>query len=225
MDTSKLVAFLNTYAHPNEDLVFDEVRLTNFLEQACDSCMPKKKYDGRPQEASKALRVAIRRSQESSWNELCRQVDNDPWDLPYKIVTKKLIGRRRIPGITSPGRLDKIIEHLFPRCTPPDYNAITTMEQGIPLFSLDELLAAGRNFPNGKAPGHDGVPDEVLRVIIKIRPELLLPTFNGCIKNCRLFNSWKTATLVLLRKGMKPLEETSSYRSLCLINSIGKLYE
>lgn len=138
---------------------------------------------------------------------------------------KKLIGRRRIPGLKIPGRLDQIIGHLFPRCTPPSYDAIDTITSDIPPFSLDELVAAGLNLPRGKAPGPDGVPDEVLRVIIKTRPELLLPTFNRCLKGCKLFPSWKTATLVLLRKGTKPLEEPSSYRPLCLINSVGKLYE
>lgn len=86
-------------------------------------------------------------------------------------------------------------------------------------------MAAGHNLPRGKAPGPDGVPDEVLRTIIRTRPELLLPTFNECIKNSCFMASWKTATLVLLRKGTKPLEEPSSYRPLCLINSVGKLYE
>jgi len=76
------------------------------------------------QDASKALRVAIRRSQEMSWNDLCRQVDNDPRGSPYKIVAKKLIGRRPIPELKSPGRLDEIIGRLFPRCTPSNYGAV-----------------------------------------------------------------------------------------------------
>jgi len=39
------------------------------------------------------------------------------------------------------------------------------------------------------------------------------------------FDSCKTVTLVLLRKGTKPLDQLSSYRPLCLINLIGKLFE
>jgi len=38
----------------------------------------------------------------------------DPWGLPYKIVTKKLIGRKPIPGISVPGRMEAIVNELFP---------------------------------------------------------------------------------------------------------------
>jgi len=90
---------------------------------------------------------------------------------------------------------------------------------------MEEIAEAGRSLPRCKAPGPDGVPDEVLRVIVQIRPDLLLNTFNECVKTGIFFESWKIATLVLLRKGDKPLDQPSSYRPLCLINSIGKLFE
>jgi len=93
------------------------------------------------------------------------------------------------------------------------------------LFTVEELKEAGKNLPRGKAPGPDGVPDEVLRVIVKQRPNLLLPTFNNCLEAGKFFESWKLALLVLLRKGTKPLDQPSSYRPLCLINSVGKLFE
>lgn len=176
-------------------------------------------------QASKALRLEIRRSQERCWDELCRQVDTDPWGVPYKIVSKKLIGRQSIPGIKLPGRLDMIIHHLFPRSQPPTYPVIDLDVTSVCPFTMEELKEAGRSLPTGKAPGPDGVPDEILRNIIKIRPDLLLPTFNECLTAGKFFDSWKMARLVLLRKGTKPLDQPSSYRPLCLINSIGKLYE
>jgi len=172
-------------------------------------------------EASRALRLEIRRSQERCWVDLCRQVDNDPWGLPYKLVTKKLIGRRPIPGIRLPGRLDTIVDHLFPSSEPPVYPIVALQVPEDGLFTLEELKEAGRCLPKGKAPGPDGVPDAVLRVVVQVRPDLLLPTFNQCLRTGTFFDSWKTATLVLLRKGMKPLDQPSSYRPLCLINSIG----
>lgn len=65
-------------------------------------------------ETLKTLRMVIKESQEESWKSLCQMVDNDPWGLPYRIVTKKLIGRRKIPGLSLPGRLQEIIHSLFP---------------------------------------------------------------------------------------------------------------
>lgn len=42
----------------------------------------------------------------------------------------------------------------------------------------------------------------------------------------RLFpRSWKVAKLVLLRKSEKLLEHSSSYRPICLLNTVGKLFE
>jgi len=47
----------------------------------------------------KELRNAIRDAQYKSWAELCKSVDDNPWGLPYKVVTKK-IGHRR-PGVEA----------------------------------------------------------------------------------------------------------------------------
>lgn len=50
-----------------------------------------------------------------SWNNLCHQVVVDPWGLPYKLVIKKWVGKRLIPELTLLGKLDTIIDGLFPR--------------------------------------------------------------------------------------------------------------
>lgn len=39
------------------------------------------------------LRIEIRKAQKRSWRELCDSVDNDPWGVPYRLITK-LLGRR-----------------------------------------------------------------------------------------------------------------------------------
>jgi len=65
--------------------------------------------------ARKELKVAIRVSKRNSWNDLCKEVETDPWGLPYKLVTKKLVGKRPIPGLSAPGRVEAIVDALFPR--------------------------------------------------------------------------------------------------------------
>uniref|UniRef100_A0A2S2NJ82 Retrovirus-related Pol polyprotein from type-1 retrotransposable element R1 n=1 Tax=Schizaphis graminum TaxID=13262 RepID=A0A2S2NJ82_SCHGA len=267
LDKDKLTTFLKA-VNPVCQITFDDAGLVNFLEKACDSCMPRRSFKGHKKpvhwwtekianlrkasfqarrkyqkarkrkgqddcseehqlakDASKALRLEIRRSQEKCWADLCKQVDTDPWGLPFKLITKKLIGRRQIPGLKLPGRLDTIVNHLFPCSKPPVYPALSYQLQESEMLTTAELAEAGRSLPRGKAPGPDGVPDEVLRVIVQVRPDLLLPTFNDCLKKGVFLDSWKVATLVLLRKGDKPLDQPSSYRPLCLINSVGKLFE
>lgn len=56
-------------------------------------------------EAKKKLKRAIRKSKETGWKNLCTQVDTDLCGLPYKLVTKQLMGRRPIPGLHLPDTL------------------------------------------------------------------------------------------------------------------------
>ena len=56
-------------------------------------------------------------------------------------------------------------------------------------------------------------------------PEILLKAFNSCLREGRFLVDWKKQRLVLLRKGNKPLEDASSYRPICLMDTMKKLLE
>ena len=56
-------------------------------------------------------------------------------------------------------------------------------------------------------------------------PEILIGAFNYCLREGRFFVDWKKQRLVLLRKGNKPLGDASSYRPICLLDTMGKLLE
>jgi len=62
----------------------------------------------------KALKIEIRKSKRKCRKELCRQADADPWSLPFRLVTKKIIGRKPIQGLSTPGRITQIVDVLFP---------------------------------------------------------------------------------------------------------------
>jgi len=49
--------------------------------------------------------------------------------------------------------------------------------------------------------------------------------YNKCLTEGHFPETWKKACLVLLRKGNKPLDDPSSYRPLCMLDSMGKLFE
>jgi len=49
--------------------------------------------------------------------------------------------------------------------------------------------------------------------------------FNSCLIESEFPTEWKVLKLVLIHKGDKPLENTSSYRPISLLNTIGKLFE
>lgn len=63
--------------------------------------------------ARKHLTTAIKRRKQKCWRKLCDQVETDHWGLPYKLVTKKLMGRRSIPEFTLLSRIEHIVSTLF----------------------------------------------------------------------------------------------------------------
>lgn len=171
-------------------------------------------------EAKKRLRIAIRESQENCWKRLCAEVDHDPWGAPYKIVMKKVGSRKPVPSNLVPS----IVDELFP--VHPKINeraswpAIT-----VPRITSQELELGGKRLRAGKAPGPDGIPNEVLKIAIKLQPQMFLRTFDSCLQNGIFPKEWKMARLVLIRKGDKPEDLPSSYRPLCMLDTTGKLFE
>jgi len=113
----------------------------------------------------KTLTSKILEAKDKNWSDLCAQVDGDPWGVPYKIVTKRLARRKPIPGLEISGRLDTIVDRLFPRrpVTGRTIDTVSNEETAETKFTVNELKVVARCLPNSKAPGPDGIPNEVLR--------------------------------------------------------------
>lgn len=182
----------------------------------------------------KDLRLAIRKSQEASWSALCREVENDPWGVPYKLVMKRL-------GRSTPVLEDNVALHiargLFPSLPTVTWDEISAevqesselelmRETDSDLFSVQELLVATDRLPVGKAPGPDNIPNEIIKLAARRFPGIFLDVYNACIATGRFPARWKRACLVLLHKGQnKPHDTPSSYRPLSLLDGAGKLLE
>ena len=80
------------------------------------------KGDPLPHEAWKkaksALRQGIKKSRLQCWKDLIGEVEKDPWGLVFKIVTKRLVTRRKTPGLDNPDRVKYIVRSLFPHVEP-----------------------------------------------------------------------------------------------------------
>ena len=93
------------------------------------------------------------------------------------------------------------------------------------LLTLEELKRAGGRHKANTAPEIDGVPNESLKEVIGAYPEILLEAFNSSLWEERFIVNWKKQSLVLLKKGNKPLGDTLSYRPICLLYTIGMLLD
>jgi len=183
-------------------------------------------------EAAKRLRTEIRSSQERCWVELCNAVENDPWGIPYKVVTKKL--GRQPPGAAACGRELAVARELFPNHPPTVWSdevlrestSVSRSDESERPLTVDELKRAARRLPSGKAPGPDLIPNEILALLASTSPEILLNIYNKCWIEGIFPSRWKIARLVLLYKGAgKPATLASSFRPLSLLNGVGKLFE
>ncbi|KAI8125012.1 Retrovirus-related Pol polyprotein from type-1 retrotransposable element R1 [Lucilia cuprina] len=175
--------------------------------------------------ARKTLKIAIRDSKKKCWQELCSDIDTNPWGKPYKIVMKKFGTMKPIPGIKEESWATKIVETLFPTDENEENNVSSLPPGEYSPLCLEEVKTACMKLKKSKSPGPDGVPNEVLQVIGNVWPELIVDTFNICLKHGFFPIKWKIQKLVLLLKGGKPLDQPSSYRPLCMLDSIGKLFE
>lgn len=175
-------------------------------------------------EARKVLKIKIGDSKKGCWNLLCKQVNVDPWGLPYRLVTKKLMGSRPIPGLSLPGRLENIVDTLFPQQEKTPWPNVDG-DMTFPEVTEEEIRMLANKIPSGKAPGPDRIPDLVIKELAKCRPDIMGKVFNLCFRDGFFPGRWKLAKQVLLRKGSKPLEQPSKYRSICLLNSAGKFFE
>ena len=139
------------------------------------------------------------------------EVEKDTWGLAFKIVTKRLVSRRKTPGLDNPDQVKYIVRSLFPHVEPfQRQDRSSCVVRGEEFFTLEEQKRAGGRLKANTAPGIDGLPNEILKDVIGVYPEILLEVFNSCLREGRFFADWKKQRLVLLRKGNKALGDAST---------------
>lgn len=193
---------------------------------------------GELKDLRKQLKYAIKKSKHHCWKELCDNLDCDIWGDGYKIVMKGMIGFPPKIQLTAE-KTEEIVDHLFPNheslcdnktvifdCN--NDNVITDGDIGPVIFSpftREELKLASERIKKDKAPGPGCIPGEVLKFVAQTEPDYVLGVYNELAKQGNFPEAWKRAKLVLLRKGVKPIDDPSSFRPICLLDVEGKLYE
>lgn len=98
-------------------------------------------------------------------------------------------------------------------------------QEDIPLFIIEELIKAASTLKTRKAPGPNGIPEEVLKVLTRSCSLMFLNMYNKCPLEGIFPKRWKVQRLVLLDKGKGNPSEPSSYRPLYLLDSAKKLFK
>ncbi|KAL4122766.1 hypothetical protein QTP88_015041 [Uroleucon formosanum] len=173
------------------------------------------------------LVYAIRKAKDEAWKKLCDDVEHNPWGLPYKLVMGKLSRPPPIPELDIPGRIQKIVHGMFPQHHKRKQQAWPRSLPGEDQWKIDtaDLKLAAGILKNNIAPGPDDIPNEAVKIIATLTPNVLESVYNKCLNKGVFPIWWKRARFVLLRKGDRPLEDPSSYRPLCLLDCLGKLFK
>ena len=164
------------------------------------------------------LKQGIKSAKKQCWEDLINSVEDDVWGGGYKIVTKRT-GLQPMPKLTTKEKIE-IASKLFPE------RPIVTWQfdndtANMPIVTKEEVVLASRRLKNGKAPGPDGIPPEVVKIVAKINPTFMASIYNNVMTKGAIPKEWKSATLILIPKPGK----SQSFRPICLIDTLAKLLE
>ncbi len=103
----------------------------------------------------------------------------------------------------------------------------TTSSIHIPtLVTPDEIKETIRKLPNGKAPGPDSIPNEVLKLIAPTVAENLAQAVTELLQTGNIPSSYKESVTAVIRKERKgDYTLPSSYRPIALENTLAKVIE
>lgn len=172
--------------------------------------------------SKKELRRNIKVAKKGGWDQVLEEVDRDIWGKGYEIVMRKTIGQAPKPQL-SMQMVEDIVKQLFPVHEAVNFKRVENTV--FSCFTIEELKLASSKLKKKKAPGPGNIPPEIVKQVALSRPEYVLQVYNKLAASGKFPKEWKTANLVLLRKGNKPVESPSSYRPICLLDVEGKLYE
>jgi hypothetical protein len=179
--------------------------------------------------ARSALKREITLSKSNCYKELCCKAESSPWGDAFRIVMAKTKGPVTTTELCSE-KLRIIVAGLFPYHGPTTWPATqyTDVEEEIGediLVSREELQAVAKGLKTKKAPGPDGIPNVALKAAIQAFPDIFRTVIQKCLNEGCFPDRWKIQKLVLLPKPGKPPGDPTSYRPICLLDTLGKLLE
>lgn len=172
-------------------------------------------------EERRKYKRAINDSKRWHWRKICEELENDVYGIGYKIVTRELKHRGSKYEL-EPARKKEIVRELFPQTRLVPYTRATVIEHRP--FTREEVIAATNRLKNGRAAGQDGIMPETAKLTVELQPDLVQNIINQLFQEQIFPREWKEAKVVLIPKGSAN-NAITKYRTICLIDVLGKIYE
>jgi len=187
----------------------------------------------------------VKRAKLVSWRKFVTSRGNaEAWGYVYRQQADKLRVEKVLNTLRQGDRFTNTVEetasYLLDIHVPEDRECDDSAEQRVirensriapetidtPLFTELELVRAVRTFKNNKAPGPDLIEVSVLKMACRVIPNQIVKIYNGCLQWGVFPSVWKRGSLrVLLKGGDKDEKDPKSYRPICLLSVVGKLFE
>ncbi|KAK2574749.1 hypothetical protein KPH14_012936, partial [Odynerus spinipes] len=185
--------------------------------------------------ARNKLTAQIRKSKKNSWRNFVTEIGNEePWGIVYKMIKDKTRSAQLMTSVFNENNeltftWEETAQTLLSAMVPIDD---VIMEEEIhgnireenstyrnsnmePDISLAEIQNAIERSKNKKAPGIDGISNEIIKAIWKCQPKFLVWLYNKCFIEKYFPKKWKIAELkILLKDKNKDLKLVNSYRPI-----------
>ncbi|GFU00607.1 retrovirus-related Pol polyprotein from type-1 retrotransposable element R1 [Trichonephila clavipes] len=95
-----------------------------------------------------------------------------------------------------------------------------------PPFTIHEINAVINKLKLKKAPGPDSIPNEVVKKLHEMYPDLFLTVFNSCLRLKTFPRCWKKARIILIPKVNDVcVPKLDNLRCISLLSTLGKCFE
>lgn len=148
-------------------------------------------------------------------------MDVDIWGNGFKIATRQMSKLTPPYNLTIEEKVAIINNLVLNRNDTWDRTPIEP--DGAALFTAQELMEAADKTPIKKATGSGGIFPETVMLTSKVVPLRNLDVLNRLLSQ-EFTLVWKKAMVTLIPKNVSA-DVSPSFRPICLLDSIGKLYE
>ncbi|KAF8764959.1 RNA-directed DNA polymerase mobile like protein [Argiope bruennichi] len=132
--------------------------------------------------------------------------------------------------------INAVLSHSFPEDNENDDNdchkkirhdaLLNTNVANDPPFTIHEIDSVIRKLKLKKSPGPDSIPNEVIKKLHEMHPDLFLKLFNSCLRLKIFPRCWKKARVILIPKNNDVcIPHLDNLRCISLLSTLGKCFE
>lgn len=170
------------------------------------------------------LTSMINKEKDRCWKEIFEKVNEDVWGQGYRITVNSLkIRQPRV--VMEEEELMSTVKELFPEDTDGGRRGQLPVNTGCKRTDIKEVRRAVGRLKEGKAPGSDGIPVEVVKELVTQRPEYVVALYKRWLQEGSFPKIWKKAKLVLIPKPGRERNRAGAYRPICLLDVLRKGFE